>query len=246
MRFVHARVHARGEAPGFILILGHMRSGSTLLNHILLTNPACTGYGESNLCYADRDDLAQLLWTSYRNRHHLGARRFAVDQVNHNYMIESADLLQAPDVRCIFLVRSPEPTIASIVEAMPDAYGDPRVAVTYYKQRLAALAGYSALLGNRAAAVVTYESLVANPEPVLADLTHALQLSVPLTPDYRSFGFTGNRGDRSANIRAGRVVRTSIRPRIALSPETLTALQVQYAGCLATLRQQVTGAPGPG
>ena len=39
-----------------ILLLGHMRCGSSLLSNILATNPEITGYGETHLDYQTPGD----------------------------------------------------------------------------------------------------------------------------------------------------------------------------------------------
>jgi hypothetical protein len=43
-----------------LLLLGHMRSGSTLVLHLLLTNPQIAALGERNVRYALAADLARL------------------------------------------------------------------------------------------------------------------------------------------------------------------------------------------
>src|SRR5262245_57001546 len=56
-----ATLHSIGVKPAStILILGHMRSGSTLLLHILLTNPEVIGCGERNAVYRSPEDFDKL------------------------------------------------------------------------------------------------------------------------------------------------------------------------------------------
>jgi hypothetical protein len=53
---------ARNE---FLFVLGHMRSGSTLLCHLLCNSDEIIGFGETHNNYRRRSDLAKLL-TSVR------------------------------------------------------------------------------------------------------------------------------------------------------------------------------------
>ena len=209
----------------YVFILGHMRSGSTLLSHLLLSHRDITGYGESNLVYRDRGDLAQLVWTTHRLRRQLAPRRHVIDQVNHNYMVEDQRLLLAPDVRVIFLVRSPLAAITSLIHSIEGPVGEPAGAAGYYAERLGCLIDYADMLPAGRSMLVRYEALVAEPAPVLDKLTRFLALDSALSPNYRQFDFTGQRGDRSDNIRAGRVIETPRRAPPAIDATSLAKLE---------------------
>src|SRR5580658_860179 len=105
------------SSPCALLLLGHMRSGSTLLLHLLMTNPEVSAMGERGAVYASRADLARLaLATRWAHRspfRHLG---YVADQVNHNQLTPNLSLLKDPRVRVLFLLRRPELTLACILE----------------------------------------------------------------------------------------------------------------------------------
>ena len=43
-----AQLRLRGGPTHYVLVLGHMRAGTTLLAHILMSHPAILGCGERN------------------------------------------------------------------------------------------------------------------------------------------------------------------------------------------------------
>ena len=45
----------------YVFILAHMRSGSTLLAHLLASHPDFVGAGETKVCYRTPADLPQLI-----------------------------------------------------------------------------------------------------------------------------------------------------------------------------------------
>jgi hypothetical protein len=80
-------------------------------------------------------------------------------------------------------------------------------AVDYYIDRLAALAAYGRILGQRAI-LVEYDDLVDHTEQTLAALTKFFAIRVPFAPSYAERRTTGQSGDSSGNIHAGRIIRT--------------------------------------
>src|SRR5580658_6689096 len=104
------------SSPCALLLLGHMRSGSTLLLHLLMTNPEVSAMGERGAVYASRADLARLtIAARIARRSPFRRLRYVVDQVNHNQLTPNSRLVQDPRIRILFLLRRPERTIASIL-----------------------------------------------------------------------------------------------------------------------------------
>jgi hypothetical protein len=230
------RWSAHPAAP--VLILAHMRSGSTLLHHLLISHPDVIGCGERNARYDTPKDLRRLAVDAYYRRRELLSRRtFAVDQINHTRFLANPALLSTPRTRTIFLVRDPVPTIASMVEVLGHHYGMTlEQAVSQYRTRLSDLAQLGAGLTDPARAFfLTYDALVEQTGPTLSQLSRFLQLSPGLTPGYRTFPFTGSAGDPSPTIRAGQVVRPPGRASV-LSPTLANELTALYARTCQQLR----------
>jgi hypothetical protein len=194
-----------------LLILGHMRSGSSLLLHLLLTNPDIIACGERNSAYTSERDLDWLeLEARLRRRAFFRRLRFAVDQINHDKFTPNEELLRSPRVRLIFLVREPIGSISSLINLTRTFYtGWPFTkAVDYYVQRLTALARLAegAIRQGRAISM-THDDLIQNTSAELERMRKFLGLETGFSEFYKLHDFTGRRGDPSSNIRAGRIVR---------------------------------------
>ncbi len=224
--------------PGILLLQGHMRSGSTLLMHILISHPAIIGSGERNVSYATPRDFYRLeLGTRFRRQRFLSPCRYVADQVNHNRFLTDAQLLNDPRVRSIFLIREPAAALASMVEVLGPFYKmTAEDALTYYADRLAGLSHLGASLKHPGAgAFLTYDDLVHRTEPTLRSLKRFLGLDAPLSEQYRSFDFTGHRGDPSDRIRAGRILRNLPRRAVRVHRDLLERAESAYETCLRTL-----------
>ena len=183
-----------------VWLLGHMRSGSTLLMHLLSSHPQILGAGERNAPYSSERDLRRLaVDAAYTRRQFFRHHAYVVDQINHNRFLTAVDLLDHPQVYRIFLVREPRGALASMVEVLGRFYGMTlEEAVDYYLERLSALAGYAQSAAEKSRSFfLTYDELVKRPRPVLRRLQSFLLLATPLPETYRLFEFTGGRGDPS-------------------------------------------------
>lgn len=225
------------EPPRVVWILAHMRSGSSLLQHLLISHPRIFGCGERNATYGSERDLDRLAVDVYYRRRELWRRYpLLVDQINHDRFLIDESLLDHPRVCPIFLIRRPEDAVASMVDVLGRHYGMTRQqAVDYYVERLDALARYAELC--RHAFFLTYEDLLENTREILADLTTFLELKSPLVEQYQTFSFTGRSGDPSPRIHSGRVVTEPSRPPLELTPDELTRLHRAHEGCVRRPKQ---------
>ncbi len=200
----------------YVFILGHMRSGSTLLAHVLANHPELVGAGETHVKYRSEADLPKLVLETCRLlRRPILRERYIVDQVNHDYLTDQV-LLSEQVHRCIILLRASEPTLKSMMGL--GIWTEPE-AVRVYLNRLATLTHYGLLLKRRAM-VVEYDDLVDRSGDVLAAMTRFLQLASPLSESYATHRMTARvagYGDPSQNIKVGKIVRTAARD-IAVSP----------------------------
>lgn len=228
----------QGRPAHYVLILGHMRSGSTLVNHLLISHPDLAGCGELNATYRDADALATSRIRILRYHHAVHhPPRYFVDQINHSRMTPEPALLNDPRVRLIFLLRQPGPTLGSLLKTLGPLYGKSfEDGPDYYLERVATLASLAAGLAEPTRALaLSYEDLLRQPSDELARLTRFLELSTPLREEYQQFDFTGRRGDPGPVIHAGRITADKVTHDAGLAPEVTARLEQAHRDCWATL-----------
>ena len=215
----------------YVFILAHMRSGSTLLSHILANHPEFAGAGETHISYRSSTDLPQLvLITCQRLRTLQLDARYVVDQINHGAYLTDEILLSPLVHKCVILIRSPEKALQSMISL----YGwKESIALDSYVNRLSELANYGSILKERAF-LIEYDDLVEQTEPTLQALTDFFDVEPPFRPEYRPHLATVRFGDPSSNITTGRVVRTPPHP-INISAEALEQASEAYQKCRAEL-----------
>ena len=227
----------------YVFILGHMRSGSSLLAHILASHPDFAGAGESHISYRTAADLQRLvLQTSEFLRRPILRQTYIVDQINH-LLVTNDVLLSAALYKCIILLRQPEATLKSMMKLLTCQEDE---ALDLYISRLKALTQYGLLLRERAL-LVEYDDLVDRPNQTLAALADFLGLDTPLLPTYATHRMTAREGygDPSNNIRVGHILRTPTH-EISISGDTLIAAVRAYHDCheqlqIATVSTKMLG-----
>jgi hypothetical protein len=229
-----------------IFLLSHMRSGSTLLVHLLISNPAICGYGETHLTYSSRKDLDALIChVLFKRRVFLpGKERFVLDKILHNHLLdlEHLEFVCSEDVFVIFLIREPLGSISSAIKNLD--YSEHQ-ALRYYINRLSMLERSARKLAQvRPYVFVTYEQLLSQTDRVFRRLQRYLMLQQPLSERYEVLPTTGTRGmgDFSKNITTGRIVRDNRRTReVRISSEALEQGLKVFNRCCATLAQCSVG-----
>jgi hypothetical protein len=238
---VEACLEAIGvHRPRALLLLGHMRSGSTLLLHLLMTNPEVSAVGERGAVYASKADFARLaLVTRLLRGLPLRRLRYVVDQINHSQLTPDTSLLQSSRVRVLFILRRPEASIASILELYRTYYPEPWTparAVDYYAERLETLAKLGESLPSpTVAALIPYELLTESPVEMLEALRVFLGLSRGFSQTYDTYSFTGKYGDPGPKIALGRIDRPERATDIQLSAIDIKRATEAYLKCHATL-----------
>lgn len=232
---------------GYVFLISHMRSYSSVLAHVLGGHGEISGYLEAGLSYQQPADLAHLgprlvaLGVSARHR-------LLLDKLLHNSFMLGAPVLADSRVRLVFFVRRPLPTLASI-GALGKLhtiawYQDPTAVTAYYCERLRAVADM-ARVADCPRVWFEAERLTQEPEPVLAGLTRFLGLREPLSSTYAVQARTGEPGfgDPSALIREGRILSPATSPiapvLTAHTAEQLERGEAVYARTLDTLRMCV-------
>lgn len=223
----------------YLFVLGHMRSGSSLLHHLLVSHPDLLGCGERNAEYRTSADLHRLtLAARYHRRVFLQPCRYMVDQINHNDFVPHEQFLNNPQLWTIFLLREPAASLSSIVRVLgPYHRTTLDNALNHYLDRLRRLAQYAQTIENSAqAALVVYDELVDHTDKTLAGLKDFLSLETPLLADYSVFGFTGQRGDPGPNIRQGKVRRPRDSTHLDIPRRQLAQAEEVYEETLEALK----------
>jgi len=235
-----------GRQRGTVLVLAHMRSGSTLLQHLLLSDPTLWGRGERNRRYASVDDLDRLVVDvcAFHRRLPRVRDRF-VDQINHDPLVASEDVLAHPRVRRIFLIREPIGALGSMIHVLGKHYAwTPEQCLDYYVARLGTLERYARQAPRGTQMGLTYGELVGTERhDVLGRLSRFLDLEDELGDAYPIFSFTGRSGDPGATIRGGRIApRDAPRP-IELTKEQVGQAQEAFRRCRDTLAECCVSGP---
>ena len=238
----------RAKPYRFLLLLSHMRSGSSLLTHLLTTNPEVIGYGETHTDYANADDFKALLkkvyWQALDFRT-LGDvqnlrmnHRYVMDKVLHNKKFLDHGFLQSDQVYAIFLLREPERSLASIADLKP--HWNQQDTIEYYTERMAMLVEYARLINNpQRMLVVSYEQLLENTPQVLTTLQQFLHTQAPFTEEYQVLKTTGMKGvgDSKGNIKAGKIVRSQRQLTQSFPPELVAQAKQIHSHCQTELTQ---------
>lgn len=242
-----------------LFILGHMRSGSTLLVHLLANHPQVLGYGETHITYRRREDLLRLaINVQIARRAWTIPQRYVLEKILHDRHTPELGLLaSATGARFLVLIRAARPTLSSMVQLWGDgeqpgtrgplgtAEGGANLRTvadytSYYIDRLDTLAAQAEQLGPRAALLLRYEDLLQHTRPTLDAVQDFLGLTSPIDEAYRTLRTTGQRGvgDSSERIRSGTIRRDATQgPVVELPPELLTEAEAAHAACLTRLRR---------
>ena len=222
-----------------LLLLGHMRSGSSLLVHILNSNPEVIGYGETHLAYQHEGDFAARAYHIYRSFKRLKvAETYVMDKVLGPWYLPVPELLTEDPVRGVFLVREPQASLPSILKLKMDNFNTEASVLAYYVERLQALERYARLIDDPSRAFfLTHEQLIHDTDATLDALRHFLELRAPLSEQYETTWATGKYriGDPSETIKTGRIVRKEKKPAVEISADVLEEAQAAYARCLAVM-----------
>lgn len=240
-----ATTQSASTPPEYLFVLGHMRSYSSFLCHILGSHPQIDGYCETHLKYRTRLDLWRLRSRVAKLTGETLRGRYVLDKVLHNYPFSSS-ILRSRSTRSIVLLRRPTPTVQSIVNmglhySDVSWYRDLDAVARYYEERLAMLVRLADQLRGRVI-FVEAETLLSQTTDVLRAVAGRLQLNEPLRADYRRFACTGEPGcdDPSEALTAvrGDHAADKRRTQVALPPALSARLDMAYSVCAASLRDR--------
>jgi len=213
----------------YLLILGHMRSGSTLVNHILLSSGSVNGIGESNIVYNEHIDITRLSAKSFlQGAHKYRQKRYICDQINHNNKTPDLSLFDPGRLKVIILYRRPHASVSSLLNLSSTYYNDSwtvKRATDYYIDRLLFLRATASQV--KSAFYLSYEDLINDSQKHLFALEEYLGISLSSYESYDTFDFTGRSGDPAKLIKKGRIIKSSKEP-LYLDPTLLNKMQKAY------------------
>jgi hypothetical protein len=225
----------------YLFIFSHMRSRSSLLSHILGSNPDICGYSELHNSYSGYANLIKMRMDLTHDLKCTLNDKYLLDKLLHNNHSVSQKVFAITKPKVIFLLREPEDTIKSIINmsfvtGRDICYRDPKKALDYYCSRLESLEKYAKTLENNYLFIESDE-LVSNTDYVLEHLSKWLNLSKTLDKKYSNFQKTGNigSGDPSNNIKSGIVTKTKGYSDIEIPLEILKAGKLSYNKCKNSL-----------
>ena len=236
------RIFFRKRPYKILFILGHMRAGSSLLTHLMISNPEIKGFGETHIQYSSENDFKTLILKVYQRILDIPSlsmrHQYVLDKILHNNKLLNPDLICSNQVHKIFLLREPKETLASILEIKP--HWSQAKALAYYSDRLAMLEQYAKSINSKDFSFfVTYDQLLDNTELVFESLQNFLGIEKGFSEHYEVLSITGNRGvgDSSDNIKTGRIIRDNKRTENLMSPELFEQGVQAFNQCQATLSE---------
>ncbi|MGE9296974.1 MAG: hypothetical protein ACQKBV_11865 [Puniceicoccales bacterium] len=225
----------------FIFVLGHMRSRSTLLSHILGSSQEVCGYFENHQSYKSKLGLYRLKFDLRDQINPKLKRQTYLDKILHNKHIISPRILNRPNVKAVFLAREPEATLKSMlsmgIRKNLYRFSDEESACDYYCSRLDVLNDYAKLRqGNFF--YVDSDELVHHFEDLRFALSQWLGLKHVLKEEYEIFNKTGRAvfGDSSDNIKSGTIQTEQSKHDVEVSPAVLAKAREKYDAHVALLR----------
>jgi hypothetical protein len=229
----------RGVVQEKVILLGHMRCGSSLMVHILASNPEIAGYGETHLKYRTSADLENLATNVYFELRRLRPSRLVLDKVLHNEYLLIEELLLAESCTFPIMAREAISSVTSMVASIPGRLKqtDPdcddllAMAADYYLRRLDMLCHYGDILAKAGKCwYFTYHDLLESSGQVFRMLEKCLKLRQPLSEQYTIGSKTGlhGYGDPSTNIKRGYIDRSIVRNPASLPEKLAETLTERY------------------
>lgn len=231
----------------FIFILAMPRSGSTLLTHILTSNPDIDGIGETKMKPTSFAGLQRIVGKTRYLLKQFGIptednSRYILDKLVHNELLAPDDIsyLEGDQFKIIFLIRNPQDTIQSLLKAMKTKKID--IAIRTYEKRARKLSQYVQQLGpQKTCLFLTYDQIINCTGPVFAAIEQYLEISQALSEDYKTTEATGKfaLGDNSKNIQSGKIMRQKNEKmyRAPIPAEKLKTAQLEFEACKIAMEQ---------
>lgn len=192
-----------------VFIMSHMRSRSSLLNHLLINHKDIDGIGESNKVYRSKMDFIKMrIKTILASKFKTQWNFIFVDQINHNNKTPNIKVIDSY-AKLIFLYRNPEETFESIRLLTKEYYKEwsHSKIEKYYINRLKFLIQ----LRNSTPNSISVESdeLIYNSLDCFNKLETFLAINEKFSTQYLTKAFTGIKGDPSEIISKGKIIKSA-------------------------------------
>ncbi|MCC7527319.1 MAG: hypothetical protein IT342_02280 [Candidatus Melainabacteria bacterium] len=233
----------------YLFVFAHMRSGSSLLAHLLNSNPEIIGYGETKTVYDSEASFDRLLSkvSTFFEKRRLN-EKYVMDKIVQDELFIETNLLKRADVSCIFLVRNAERSIPSITSMYAEIFpqllenfkGGENEALEYYQKRLHKMQQLASMIPpSRIPIVLTYDELLNKTESVFALLHRELSLEHAFSNEYIIHKATGMPviGDYSEAILSGKIQTNLEAVGQSVSPHLLELGKQAYEESLSKLRE---------
>lgn len=198
-----------------IFLLSHMRANTSLFGHLMGSHPWVEGYYEMHIGYYSWKSLWRQRLRHFADHPAKPGARFMFDKILHDGHYIAPHLLQNAQSRTIFMLRSPEQSIKSLVVLyrqrsphLPEATIEG--AAQYYIERLTTLSNIAQTI-SRHYFYLDAEAMISATTPTLAALSDWLRFVTPIPSEYQTFSNTGkgNAGDHSSRLRSGQISKTN-------------------------------------
>ena len=241
-KYYKIRIERLFPRAKFVFIISTMRSGSSLLQHLLLQDWKFIAHGETHITYSTMEDLKKLMFKVFYAEHCFFLKnKIIVEKCVHNEYIKTSEVLNSHNIKIIFLVREPKSVITSLYYAKGFAYSNSiDEASNYYKKRLEFMINLALSLKNpKNCHLVTYENLVSNTKEALNDLSKFLNLKYVLSETYPKQRWTkvAGKGDISENIIVGEILKNINRKEIKIHNEIIRSCYFVYTKAINTIRK---------
>lgn len=238
--YVVAGLNGQCRFDRAILVLAHMRCGSTALSNVLCSRTEVSGYGEAHVAYKSRAGLGKLVINQARRRAWTPRARWLFDKILHSRHDQDVpkDFFQA---KAIFLARSPAESVSSIrklfVGLGKAQYQTDVAAADYYEERLSALSTLWPRFPAANRVGLTHAMLISDPEAVLERISVMIGIDPPLRNGYHSHAAsrTGGGGDPTQSGGFNRIEQRVARDHakasvLKVSAKQAARLEAAYAG----------------
>lgn len=236
------RMFSFRESRNYIFLFGHMRCRSSVLSHIIGSNPDVSGYYELQLKYDTEDSLKRMVMKIQDDVGENKSSVYYFDKILHNSLSIDDAIINNERIKFLIMAREPLGSISSIIKMASitdvDWYSNPSLVLKYYSERLMYLAAIAKKIKGRYF-FIDSDSLIESPDAILSEITDWLELKVKLTKGYKVFNNTGKAGfgDPSKNIKAGFLYKTETNSTSGIPESILSEGKFTYDYCVDILKK---------
>ena len=234
----------------FIFILGLMRSGSSLLAHILSTNPSIIGFGETHITYNEFNDLRFLMARNLAAMRWLFVRKgIYLDKILHDKYLPNLEVLNFEQLQTIFILREPESCLSNLMRPNWPEWSTIEKASSYYLSRLEMLIKYAEFINSSSKPLLlTYDDIICRTNETLLELKKYLkidgQLHEQYNTNYKFYGIIGkilhgwvDIGDPSEILRSGKIQRDIQHQPVDIPEDILILCKKKYDEALKLIKE---------